>query len=449
VAIAPEAPAAKARVEGRWLYVQALTKGRTTYTVTLRAGLKDEHGQTLGKDEKITFDVGPAEPRLFGAEGDMIVLEPASPRSYPVYSVNETALRTRLYAVTPDQWPAYVAYLRDVNDPRKNAVPPGKLVRDEELKPRGPEDTLATTDVDLKGALSKTGLGHVLLVVDGKKSRESIHLWVQSTKMAMSAFVDPEGVTGWVTRLADGGPVQNARIELTGVGTTTTDAQGLGSLVFGAAKGTLLFAKKDDDTVLLADRWRGELGLRRAERSDLVRWLVYDDRGMYKPGEEVHLKGWVRRGVMGKGGDTDRVPSPKGPVRWRVSDPRGAELAKGAASLDDQDGFDFAFALPKNANLGAAQVELKLESTSLQGAVTSHAVPVQEFRRPEFEVDVRASDEKHVVGTHAVVTASAAYYGGGALPNAKVEWHVTRSRGSYTPPNRGDWHFEPDDLGFW
>ena len=24
-------------------------------------------------------------------------------------------------------------------------------------------------------------------------------------------------------------------------------------------------------------------------------WFVFDDRGIYRPGEEVHLKGWLRQ----------------------------------------------------------------------------------------------------------------------------------------------------------
>ena len=47
----------------------------------------------------------------------------------------------------------------------------------------------------------------------------------------------------------------------------------------------------------------------------------------------------------------------------------------------------------------------------------------------------------HVVGGHAEVDVSAAYFAGGALPDAEVAWSVSQTPGSYTPPNRQDYTF--------
>ena len=74
---------------------------------------------------------------------------------------------------------------------------------------------------------------------------------------------------------------------------------------------------------------------------------------------------------------------------------------------------------------------------------------MQEFRRPEFEVTARSSEGPHLVGKHAVATLSASYYSGGGLPDAPVNWTVTRSTVGFTPPNRGDYHFGPEPSSFW
>ncbi len=66
---------------------------------------------------------------------------------------------------------------------------------------------------------------------------------------------------------------------------------------------------------------------------------------------------------------------------------------------------------------------------------------MEEFRRPEYEVNVTATEGLHFVGEHANVIASASYYAGGGLPNAEVEWNVVATTTNYTPPNRSDFIF--------
>jgi uncharacterized protein YfaS (alpha-2-macroglobulin family) len=58
------------------------------------------------------------------------------------------------------------------------------------------------------------------------------------------------------------------------------------------------------------------------------------------------------------------------------------------------------------------------------------------------------SDGNFFVGQHAVASVDAKYYAGGGLPNADVNWTVTRSDGSFRPPNRDDFVFGNNDPGF-
>jgi alpha-2-macroglobulin len=48
-------------------------------------------------------------------------------------------------------------------------------------------------------------------------------------------------------------------------------------------------------------------GWSRERPVDELRWYVADDRKMYRPGETVHLKGWLRRIGAGEGGDLGAV----------------------------------------------------------------------------------------------------------------------------------------------
>ncbi|HEX8119350.1 MAG TPA: hypothetical protein VF521_18880, partial [Pyrinomonadaceae bacterium] len=125
-------------------------------------------------------------------------------------------------------------------------------------------------------------------------------------------------------------------------------------------------------------------------------------------------------------------------VDYVLKDSRNNEVAKGSAKLSALAAFDFKLRLPATMNLGGASVELELHST---GQTYTHDFEVEEFRRPEFEIEARASEAPHFVGSAATVTATARYYAGGGLPNTEVEWSVVASPTNYTPPNRDDYTF--------
>ncbi len=455
VKVSPEIPGMKVEVHGDSLTLHGKTKGRTKYSVTLDAAIGDTHGQKMAKSDTVTFEVGSADPMMFGAEHEMVVLDPAElSKVYRVYSVNEPGLRARVYAVTPDDWKKYLAFHNEWERPRKIATP-GRLIYDKVLKPKAAPDELAMTAVDLAPALTN-GLGQALVVIEPTRAmpkgwyKPELHVWVQSTDIGLDAMIESDQVTGWATRLKDGAPIEGVDVQLLGAASGKTDAQGLARVPLASSPGSLIVGRKGKDVVLVPESWYGESSYTRVVHDDAVRWLVYDDRGMYKPGEEVRLKGWVRRAGMSRGGDLDAIPNVAGKnVSFRVRDPRWAEIGKGEVKVDAWGAFDLSFKLPDNANLGTARVELDLDAGGLNNHSAQHAFEVQEFRRPEFEVTAKSSEGPHLVGKHAIATLSASYYSGGGLPDAPVRWDVTRTTVAFTPPNRSDYHFGPEPSSFW
>ena len=454
VSVVPEIAGMKVEVHGQSMTISGRTKGRTKYNVTIGGAIGDIHEQKMGDDAHVTFDVGSAEPTMFGAEGDMVILDPIAPKAYTVYSINEPGLRARIFAVGPEDWKKYVDYNQEWERPRK-LKPPGRLVSDKVLTPKKAIDELVATNIDIKPALDGN-YGQVLVIVEPTRAppkgyqRAELDVWVQSTDLGVNAFVEHDQVMGWVTGLADGAPRDGVQLSLLEAGSATTDKDGLARIPLTDKPGTLVFAKKGKDLAIITERWYGQHAYLRSHGSDQARWLVFDDRGMYKPGEEVHIKGWVRRAGTSRGGDLDGVPNVKGTsLSFKVRDPRSAEIGSGTTTFDDAGGFDLAFKLPGNANLGHARVEITASGVPLSGTTTSHPFQIQEFRRPEFEVTARPSEGPHFVGEHAVATLSAAYYSGGGLPDAPVEWRVTRSTASFTPPNRSAYHFGPEPSFYW
>ncbi len=455
VTVTPEIPGMRLDVHGGGMTIRGKTKGRTKYTVNISGSITDTHGQKMGEQASLPFEVTSAEPQMFGAQQEMIVLDPAQKaKDYQIYTINEPGLRARVFQVTPEDWKKYVAFAQEWERPRKIA-PPGKLIYDKQITPKKMPDELVTTNIDLSPALSN-GLGQAVIVVEPTRAipkgwtRPELHVWVQSTEIGLDAMIEGDQVTGWATRLDNGAPLGDVEVQLLGAGSAKTDNQGLARVPLTARDGHLIVGRKGKDSVIVPERWFGEPTYRLQQHADEARWLIYDDRGMYKPGEEMRVKGWVRRAGMNRGGDLDAIQNVAGStVSYRIRDPRWAEIGTGSATLDEHGAFDFAYKIPNNANLGDARIELNLNSGGVSNSSTTHVFQIQEFRRPEFEVTARSTEGPQFVGKHAITTLNASYYSGGGLPDAPVSWSVTRSTVGFTPPNRGDYHFGPEPSFFW
>jgi len=453
--IEPEVPGVRLRLYGNTLEIQGRTRGRTTYTVSLSSEVTDIYGQKLGLTPPLKFETGSAEPTLYGNGRQFITLDPAGLTRLPVYTINQPSLKVQLYAVTPADWPAYIAFVQAAQrGERKPGTPPGRRVVNHTLEFASQADELTEVSVDLAPAL-KQGLGHCVAVIEATVSRENqppqnIIAWVQSTKLAVDAVSDYQRLVAWGTELVSGKPLAGATVVLEPAHTEAkTDETGLARFELPKAppdKAAYLVIQRGADSALLPENlawwWGG--GLWRGQPLvDQARWYVIDDRQMYRPGEEIHLKGWVRRIVAGPTGDVAALGGTGASVKYRVIDPRGNEILTGTKPLGKLSGFDVAFELPKDINLGQATVQMELEGApaNLGSLAFAHTFQVQEFRRPEFEVTARASEGPHVVGDHADVTVAAKYYAGGPLPGAPVEWNITSTPGHFTPPGRDDFTF--------
>jgi uncharacterized protein YfaS (alpha-2-macroglobulin family) len=163
---------------------------------------------------------------------------------------------------------------------------------------------------------------------------------------------------------------------------------------------------------------------------------------MYRPKEQVAVKGYIRKITAGKFGDVEPIGDAGGAINYSVKDSRNNEIAKGATTLNAFGAFDLKFNLADTANLGNSRVDFYLNKPADESPNFSHSFQIQEFRRPEFEVSAKVETEApHFVGNSANVSVEAKYYAGGGLANADANWTVTASPTNYTPPNLGDYTF--------
>jgi uncharacterized protein YfaS (alpha-2-macroglobulin family) len=458
VRIEPLIPGIKARAYYNTLQIEGIKKGRTTYKVTLDAAIKDQFGQTLEGNRSLTFNVGSAPPTLTSSGEGFIVLDPSALPRYSVYSVNHPKLKVSLYKVGPEHWEQFTDYMRwsqgySDSAESKQRVPPGRVVQSKIIETGGKPDELSETRIDLSPAL-EDGLGQVVILVEPlvpvkRREREAVRVWIQGTRIGLDAFVDHADLLGWATSLKDGTPLSGVQMTIQPSSVTGQSASdGLARLELPvSSKGglNLLVARQGRDLAILPEhaQWWNRSGTwQKRDASDYLRWYVFDDRKMYRPGEEVHIKGWIRRIGGGKTGDVGSLDGAVTSVSYTLKDSRGNEITKGNLKVNALGGFDTSFKLPGTMNLGNAGLQLEAQGApGVGGTEHGHSFQVQEFRRPEFEVTAQTSEGPLFVGGSADSTVAANYYAGGGLPNAEVVWNVTSRPGHYTPPNRGDYTF--------
>jgi len=448
VRVEPELPEAVISAAGDSIFIQGATAGRTDYRVTLPAGLTDVWGQTLGEEVTVTFEIGPAFPALARFRQRLITTDPFAERpSVSLTSINHERLEVQVFAVEPSDWDGFVeAYneLRGSDDELR--LPPWPRVVDTTVSTDAAADELTETAIDLGDALD-ADTGHLVVVVSPEReftrddafyrSNRPTIAWVQVTDIGLDAFTDADELVVWTTDLATGAPLADVDVELRPTSVSiSTGSDGLAATDLPGSI-EMLVATRGDDVAILA-----EADIRPDTRADVASWHVFDDRAMYRPGETLSLKGWVRRLTLAS--DAQLRPIETGSqVSFTAYGSQGNELASGDAPVNALGGFDFTIDLPDNANLGIARVDLTIVGDgTLDGRTTSHQFQIQEFRRPEFEVTARNETPGPYLRTEpATVAVDAAYFSGGPLPNAPVDWQVTTRDTSYSPPNWGDFTF--------
>ncbi len=457
VTIEPELPNASVNIYGNTINIQGNTEGRTTYWVTVDSSIQDIFGQTLGKNEKIKFRIGSADPVLYGPDEIFITMDPADlDPALSVYTINHNKINLEIYQVEPSDWPAFLQYLRDYQRTDLQLSVPGKKVFDDALPIESPADKLTEVPIQLGEYLDGKS-GQFIIVAKPPKGLfeqerywEHVNVWVQVTEIGIDAFVDHSEMVVWATDLLTGAPLYDVSIkpgtdDVIGV----TGESGVSRFDLPWEGIPYLVAEKGGDLAFMppSTYYWGDGGWSSRSTPDHLRWYVWDDRQMYKPGEDVYIKGWMRAIGTDESGDVELVGDRVGQITYQVIGSMGNEIATGQAEVNSLGGFDFQFTLPENANLGYTQVILN-PSGSMSGISYSshyHQIQVQEFRRPEFEVSARNETVgPYFVGTHAVVAVEANYYAGGPLPNADTNWYVSSTPTNFQPPNWPDFNF-----GYW
>ena len=149
------------------------------------------------------------------------------------------------------------------------------------------------------------------------------------------------------------------------------------------------------------------------------RLFLFTERPIYRPGQTVYWKLFSRQAS----GEAWSLPAAGGPVSLRLSGPDGATIEAGGAALSASGAADGSIVIPADVPLG----DWSLSATA--GRASGNAtVTIQQYRKPEYKVDVAPDREVYVNGDEVRFALAATYFFGAPVVGASVRWTLFETR---------------------
>jgi uncharacterized protein YfaS (alpha-2-macroglobulin family) len=394
-------------VEGRELCVGGLGFGEER-TAILKSGLQAADGRALQASEEvpISFDDRPA---YVGFEGAGVILPRLDADGLAVETVNVDQVKIKVSRVN-DRALAFERITAGTSNGQGEYNYGGLVRRNTATELWSGSMQITRTQnapvitvfplADVVGEL-KPG-AYIVRLEDGRELADgppaAAERWIIMTDLALSAYVSGAGMDVTLRSLQTGQPVSGRRVELLGhnndvLAEAQTNAEGRiaidGPLLAGTggAQPKLLIAHGADGDTAILDLTRAPVDLAseevggRSVRGD-VDGFVYTERGIYRPGETVHLTGLIRdqagRAVTNRSGSIV-VRRPNGLEAQRV---RFETADGGAVALD--------YVLPRSAARGNWTASVDVDGV---GRVAYRAFSVEDFVPQRIGVDLDGDED--------------------------------------------------------
>ena len=423
----------------------------TSYTLTIDAAQRDVFGQTLDKPQVLTFRTTDAKPTI-SMESGYFVAELKRP-VIPVWTRNVKELSVTYLPVTPTNFhelrPLLDWWSNTPVDFSKTKLTP----RTKKLAVTGTKNQWGQHSIgapELTGGAPGPGMFFVEVgspevekppFTDGGRQKVLVNF---TDIGVVSKLSEARGLV-WATRLSTGKPLPGATVTVRdGKGavtwTGTTDADGAAVLPptskLAGAKAPApadgedesgggndelrIFVQHDADWTMVNPTRSGGLAVWSYsvdvdyERAPVrLRGFMHTDRGLYRPGDQVHIKGLARTTQLG----TPLAPAGEGKkVKIEVQGPQGKTFTQAEARISPFGGFWLDVDLPGDARLGDYVISARLE----HGTFT-RTFSVEEYRPATFEVTGKAKQAQIVSRGTVEATVSASYLYGAPLRSGDVE----------------------------
>jgi hypothetical protein len=436
--------------------IEAKLEPRTTYALVVDTAIRDVFGERLRGNPAAGTRTSGYRPSIDNPFG-VLVVERTGMRALSVQHLNVDTLLAVVAPIPDSLEPKVLGSYGWANDTVWSALI--KNVPVQRIPVRSARDRGAMTNVRLPAPDARKPGSPTLYAVrmrgraDARDQPEADGpiAVVQVTDLGVHARVGANDAAVWVTGVNDGLPRQGATVVLhdargKAVATGRTDARGLVRFTgwktnasrdtsdrepeYGRIEGYVKVTLGDDRAVATINEWDEDLSPWRFnvmpawgdDRID-VAGAVFAERGIYRPGERVYAKAIVRDGPLG----ALRAPAAGDSLKWRFHDRDEGMLREVTTRLSSFGTASQSLALPATAAVGYYNIEILAKRQGDWRTIGRTSYRVAEYRPPEFLVDVRTPDVKHLPGDTLTATVQSRYLFGAPMGRAAFTWTARQS----------------------
>jgi len=436
------------------LWLSLPFRPETDYQLRIDDKLEDEFGHTLGSPIAIQFKT-PPYPRSVTMDTGHGLIEAYGPLRHPLYSVNAEdvsiqggqILKKDIIPLLQNQKIFWTG---------EKFIASGLLRVNKNLKLDSPRNARDVFPIDLGDFIDRK-YGFIFLQLD-TKSRQNWERYpkslLQVTELGISAKFSPENNCVWVTELQSGEPVPDADIDIRNddnriVWSGKTDSEGkvetpgwralkIRSQDRWSKPRQWVFASKGEDSTFLSSDW--ETGVFPYQFDIPYDWepapqkyegYVFTERGLYRAGEVVHIKGLFREREKG-----DWIIPEIDTLSLEIFDPFQKSVFKEQLSIDSYGSFSLDFETRDESPLGEYRIQTSISAggSPEEDHDAFSSFRIEAFRPAEYEVHLRTGRESYVFGDTYSGELRASYLFGGPMSGQKVSWYLRLNPSSYTPP---------------
>lgn len=432
-----------------------------TIKVTLKKGLQDIYGNTLSKDETFTIsNTGYCPAVDFSADG-IGVLESYLPARLPIALMNIPSLFVEAARFNRDNFIPF--YNKNSSYCSRKEIKDAVFSGDYTFK--DVKEKTYRTFIDLNRFKPTAKDSIVFTQFKIKRDGGQRDCWTSSTDnitdVGVTFKTSPDSILLWTTSLKTGQPLSGLGVELRNqenkvIWTGTSDVNGLvrapgwGKLDVPTKQWSqpALYAfvtSPNGDSVVSnlwndgMEPWRFNIDYDYNPTGQLLRAYVFTERGVYRPGETVYIKGLIRQQ---KDGAWKLPEVTRGTLT--ISDARGEEISKKEVDISSRWGsFDTAFELPSTATAGYWDVTFIPQIKGKDPQDASASFQVESVKPADFNVVFKTDKSSYLGGETASFLTSAQYYFGAPLSNAKARWTLRQESTWFTPKGYEEYTFTP------
>jgi hypothetical protein len=375
------------------------------YTIRVPGTLLSEQGKTLGEGVSVAIEIPDHEPAI-AFEHSSGILSPRGTLTVDAKGVNLDQVELQAWRVHANN---LVPHLHGTQ-----VAETSQSVLDKTVRVKSPHNEVRKLALGLADLLSQP-LGVYLV-----EARAHERHWaadrtiITITDLAITAKRHRDGYLVWVTSLRTAEPVSD--VEVGGltynnqtVATARTNAERIAELRFAGhhPDGEIwaITAAKDNDLSYLVpdeNRWMiddiEQSGRPYAEHYEV---MLYTDRGVYRPGETIHLTGVIR--------DTTGMVASRFPLSVKIHRPDGRQMADLLVNRreKDQGMFHTSFTPSAEAQTGAYQFCVTLPGS--EDVLGSTGALVEAFVPVRMEVKAAPSSERFGPNTPPAVKVTGRY----------------------------------------